>query len=62
MRLEGGVHVRHGEKRHDQPFRVCVHTDDQEEDGSEFWTNDEEEAATMFHLMVRRVMKTLKRK
>ena len=55
MELEGGITVLCSALRHDQPFLVCIGAVADNE--TEYWTNDPEEAATVFLLQVRRVRK-----
>lgn len=58
MQLEGGINVTHGEKNFKQPFRVCVQLG---EDNDGFWTNEKDEAMTIFEMLVKRQLKGTKR-
>jgi hypothetical protein len=55
-----GITVEHGERRKDQPFRVCILDVDGE--GNDFWTNDPESGAKVFAVAAKRMALDARRK
>jgi hypothetical protein len=59
MEVTGGIYVKHGERRPDQPFRVGldVYPDAPYGDLVMVWTDDPDEAKAYFLIQVRRILK-----
>ena len=58
--VEGGIYITQGERRPDQPFRVCVHRSTDAARMSKDWTSYPDEAITLFLLALNRIRKIRK--
>lgn len=59
MITEGGITVKQGEIRRDQPFRIGLMDIDEHE--NEFWTTHPEEGVVIFELIIKRIQRSAKR-